>query len=759
MLIRLEHNGRIVHEIKSDDISGELTVGRSHTCTWPVPKDDTVASSRHLCLYKKGSAVWIRDLESTNGTFFQGKKIEKKKLVLGDKISVGNCMLLVEPDKTDGGCAVSELAVLTGKTRGQKKPLKPPVFTIGSDPASSLVFLDMLVSRRHAEIAIKEDGSCWIRDLGSKNGTSVNGLALRDDKERLLKDGDRIAISHLEMEFHDGAVKRSNKQAWLRMGILAATLVCALAFYWMYQTMRSPAEAFVHKARVLASETAFKAASVELEKAVNARHSSSCQVAIEDLRRLLGLWETTSSLWSGAQKALGQGKWVQASRDLGMLQAAKKEAWEWNDRAPLEKENAIKSKQMLDALLHAQASIVREDVGYAEMSDDNAAVKKALMAVGGNAQPYQGRLVAELDAMQRRQELVLDEGSGLEKALELLKEDSPPYDEIVRVVGKARTSTEGALKRRAEVLYEPIEALARSFARLNEAADLARNMEFSKATAMDLRLPSVDSCSLDLRTSQARLRMDKVFENLKVKVNQLAFMAGEITKRVGPDVDRADIIKPLLDREVMRKVLACDALESDLPKRNRRDAAGEYDRVLGVEEFYTHLSAYPGQADMAMLSDLPFLSSLTQMREALQKVELLKRFLDQPDNQWLATGKIGEKVSQWSAILLCRDAIVKDMVTKAETAGGREAIIAGGIVARLNTAAEGVTIKGEKPEEWVAAELKGLRKSLMQLNGDYTMAAATRQIEIRNEILRTGIPGDPIVRRMWAMKDAVARGQ
>jgi hypothetical protein len=45
-------------------------------------------------------------------------------------------------------------------------------------------------------------------------------MPLRDDKERLLKDGDRIAISHLEVEFHDGAIKRSNQQ------------VCCASAFW-----------------------------------------------------------------------------------------------------------------------------------------------------------------------------------------------------------------------------------------------------------------------------------------------------------------------------------------------------------------------------------------------------------------------------------------------------------------------------------------------------------------------------------------------
>ena len=53
-------------------------------------------------------------------------------------------------------------------------------------------------------------------------------------------------------------------------------------------------------------------------------------------------------------------------------------------------------------------------------------------------------------------------------------------------------------------------------------------------------------------------------------------------------------------------------------------------------------------------------------------------------------------------------------------------------------------------------ELAQQRVELIKLNEGYTLAPPTRQIEIRNEILEKGLPGDPLVRRMWAMKDAAA---
>jgi hypothetical protein len=56
---------------------------------------------------------------------------------------------------------------------------------------------DLNVSRRHAEIR-REDGAYWIVDLGSMNGTLVNGKQV---ERRRLDDGDRITLGSTEIVF------------------------------------------------------------------------------------------------------------------------------------------------------------------------------------------------------------------------------------------------------------------------------------------------------------------------------------------------------------------------------------------------------------------------------------------------------------------------------------------------------------------------------------------------------------------------------
>jgi pSer/pThr/pTyr-binding forkhead associated (FHA) protein len=76
------------------------------------------------------------------------------------------------------------------------------VYVCGRDPGCDFPLPSEIVSRRHAEIEWAPRGGFAIRDLGSKNGTLVNG-------ERVdwlpLKDGDKIVIGPFNMQYREYA--------------------------------------------------------------------------------------------------------------------------------------------------------------------------------------------------------------------------------------------------------------------------------------------------------------------------------------------------------------------------------------------------------------------------------------------------------------------------------------------------------------------------------------------------------------------------
>ena len=68
----------------------------------------------------------------------------------------------------------------------------------GRDSDSVVWIDDPSVSRRHARILVDSDGAT-LEDLGSKNGTSINGEAVHD--RRSLADGDLIEVGRASMVF------------------------------------------------------------------------------------------------------------------------------------------------------------------------------------------------------------------------------------------------------------------------------------------------------------------------------------------------------------------------------------------------------------------------------------------------------------------------------------------------------------------------------------------------------------------------------
>ena len=83
------------------------------------------------------------------------------------------------------------LRFVSGKYEGRDFPLDAGrSFIAGRSTEADLVLADDAVSRKHARF-YPARGRIWIRDLGSRNGTVVNGDAVT---HHCLRDGDRLAI-------------------------------------------------------------------------------------------------------------------------------------------------------------------------------------------------------------------------------------------------------------------------------------------------------------------------------------------------------------------------------------------------------------------------------------------------------------------------------------------------------------------------------------------------------------------------------------
>jgi predicted component of type VI protein secretion system len=87
------------------------------------------------------------------------------------------------------------LVVVRGNNAGQIIPIQGAEFCIGRDETCELWAPNMTVSRRHTAILVHKD-RVLIRDLGSRNGTFVNGIVVVGDIE--VGHDDRLRVGPFE---------------------------------------------------------------------------------------------------------------------------------------------------------------------------------------------------------------------------------------------------------------------------------------------------------------------------------------------------------------------------------------------------------------------------------------------------------------------------------------------------------------------------------------------------------------------------------
>ncbi len=111
-----------------------------------------------------------------------------------DGIGTGEFLVTSDMAEGPGGGPVAALV----SADGSRVEIGADPVTIGRHPDCDVVLNDAEVSRQHAEVR-REDGAFVVLDLGSLNGTRVNGAGVK--QPRPLQDGDEISIGGHVLHF------------------------------------------------------------------------------------------------------------------------------------------------------------------------------------------------------------------------------------------------------------------------------------------------------------------------------------------------------------------------------------------------------------------------------------------------------------------------------------------------------------------------------------------------------------------------------
>ena len=163
--------------------------------------DDARVSWHHAVLRPDADHWTLEDEHSTNGTYADGRRVQQWGVGPGSVIRFGSaadgpCVTLADrPAPAPERPSAVSMPAFTGTFRQPTtvRPLPARTVRIGRAADNDLVVDDLIVSRRHAELRALADGTYEIVDLGSHNGTYLNGQPV---VRAPMGPGDIVGIGH-----------------------------------------------------------------------------------------------------------------------------------------------------------------------------------------------------------------------------------------------------------------------------------------------------------------------------------------------------------------------------------------------------------------------------------------------------------------------------------------------------------------------------------------------------------------------------------
>lgn len=196
-----------------------VTIGRSARAGNDVVlSEDGQVSRRHARIEREiDGRFTLYDLDTTNGTRVNGRKIDNCTLSSGDEILIGATRIVFTQDAP----ADVEPAVLQKPPPRRDPEIRPrkarlimeddtgnldefvlaSETLIGRGVTNDIVLADRSVATRHARIVCGEP--CTVEALDAENPTLLNGTPLQPGKPIPLRSGDHIRIGQISFRFEE----------------------------------------------------------------------------------------------------------------------------------------------------------------------------------------------------------------------------------------------------------------------------------------------------------------------------------------------------------------------------------------------------------------------------------------------------------------------------------------------------------------------------------------------------------------------------
>ncbi len=189
-------------------------IGRSRNAGNDLVLDtDGMASKSHARLERERDGSWtFYDLGSTNGVKVGGVRVDGNRVLHdGDEITVGATKLVFS--QADARAADAPASPVPSAAPVRRARLVAPdgeayvlasETLIGRAVTSDIILPNPSVATKHARVIAPDAATYLIEDLGSDEGTTVNGRSLPPGRRQPLADGDEVAFGDAKLRFVGG---------------------------------------------------------------------------------------------------------------------------------------------------------------------------------------------------------------------------------------------------------------------------------------------------------------------------------------------------------------------------------------------------------------------------------------------------------------------------------------------------------------------------------------------------------------------------
>jgi ABC transport system ATP-binding/permease protein len=195
-----------------------ITIGRNSNNT--VVIQNSVISGSHAEIIIRDNQLYIQDLGSTNGTFVDHIKIPQGQQILIGQNTIslsGVVTVQIKPNAQSSINSTAQSAIDNLGVKIQQLLEQKGSVILGRSDGADIRIDNNLVSRQHAKISTS-GGHIYVEDLGSVNGTFINGQRIK--LKTRISSSDDIIVGRLRFSLTGSVVDISKEIAIKTIGLV-----------------------------------------------------------------------------------------------------------------------------------------------------------------------------------------------------------------------------------------------------------------------------------------------------------------------------------------------------------------------------------------------------------------------------------------------------------------------------------------------------------------------------------------------------------